>query len=71
MLAKHIAIMPHITVNNFDIFKKCLSLLFLDIFLLYKSTVVVAANALSSDAVEDIAAQIITAINNPTNPLGK
>ena len=33
--------------------------------------VVVAANAFSSDAVDDIAAHIITAINNPINPFGK
>ncbi len=40
-------------------------------FLLYKSIAVVLANAFNSDAVEDIAADKITANNKPINPLGK
>jgi len=39
--------------------------------LLYKSIVVVEAKAFNSEAVEDIAADRITARSKPTKPLGK
>ena len=41
------------------------------VFLLYKSITEVEANAFNSDAVEDMAADKITANSKPIKPLGK
>ena len=69
-LATRIAKIPHAKVNHLVATTKCLSD-FTDTFLLYKSMVVVEARAFNSDAVDDIAADNITANNKPIKPRGK
>ncbi len=62
---------PQNTVNILVVFTVIISLDFSFLFLLYRSIVVVVANAFNSLAVDDIAALKITAINKPISPLGK
>ena len=69
--AMAIANMPQNTVNILVVFTVSISVDLFFLFLLYRSIVVVVANAFNSLAVEDIAALKITAINKPIKPLGK
>ena len=61
---------PQPKVNSFEAFTISFSEC-LPVFRLYKSIEVKVANALISEAVDDIAADKITANNNPINPFGK
>ena len=68
--ATPMAIMPQANVNHLDALTICSSVL-LDVFLLYKSIVVVDPNAFNSLEVLDIAALKITANSSPMSPRGK
>ena len=70
MQATLIAMIPQANVNHFEAFTICSSV-FLEVFRLYKSMVVVEPNAFNSLAVLDIAALKITANNKPMSPRGK
>ena len=64
------AIPPHKSVKPCEALTRCAGD-FSPTLRWYRSTVVVAARALSSEAVELIAAERITASNKPTIPWGK
>lgn len=65
-----IAIIPQANVNHLEAFTICSSV-FAEVFLLYKSMVVVDPKAFNSLEVLDMAALKITANNKPIKPRGK